>query len=133
MKTRLEKEHTKQEPGSNQSEENVTKMLAHTPPSSTPRMSDTSVKSARNGDMSVSSVSWGSLNQEDTGTALLGWKMYEAGELSKMIVSPIGRPSWLRSWDSRVSKKRLGSNLQVPAYLDIISLVEITAFTEEPM
>lgn len=45
---------------------------SHTPPSNTPRMSDTSVRSAKNGDISVSSVSWGSLNQEETGTALLG-------------------------------------------------------------
>jgi hypothetical protein len=33
------------------------------------------------------------LNQVETGTALLGWKMYDAGELSMMIQSSISRPS----------------------------------------
>jgi hypothetical protein len=47
--------------------------------------------------MSVSSVSCGSLNHDETGTALLGWKIYEAGELSRIIVSDIGLPNCDRS------------------------------------
>jgi len=61
--------------------------------SNIPRTSGTEVKSARKGMRSVSSASWGSLNHEETGTALLGWKIYDAGELSRMIVSAIGLPS----------------------------------------
>lgn len=45
------------------------------PPSKTALTSSTVLRSVKNGQRSVSSVSWGSLNQEDTGTALLGWKM----------------------------------------------------------
>ena len=44
-------------------------------PSNTPRTSSTGDKSARKGTRSVNSVSWGSLNHEETGTALFGWKM----------------------------------------------------------
>lgn len=69
----------------------------HSPPSNTPRTSSTGLRSARNGTKSVSSVSCGSLNHEDTGTALFGWKIYEAGELSRMMVSAIGLPNWERS------------------------------------
>lgn len=65
----------------------------YNPPSRTPRTSWTVPRSLRNGHRSVSSVSWGSLNHEETGTALLGWKMYDAGELSRIMVSAIGRPN----------------------------------------
>jgi len=41
-------------------------------PSNTPRTSSTVHKSARKGTKSVNSVSWGSLNHEETGTALFG-------------------------------------------------------------
>lgn len=44
-------------------------------PSRTPRTSSTTARSARKGHMSVSSVSCGSLNHVETGTALFGWKM----------------------------------------------------------
>lgn len=70
---------------------------AYRAPSNTPRTSSTELRSARNGTRSVSSVSWGSLNHEETGTALLGWKIYEAGELSSIMVSVMGRPSCERS------------------------------------
>ena len=66
-------------------------------PSKTPLTSSTTPKSARKGTKSVNSVSCGSLNQDDTGTALLGWNMYDAGELSSIIVSDMGRPSCERS------------------------------------
>ena len=66
-----------------------------------PRTSSTPVRSARNGQRSMSSVSCGSLNQDETGTALCGWKMYDAGELSRMMVSETGRPSWERSCCAR--------------------------------
>lgn len=41
-------------------------------PSKTPLTSSVEARSARKGTRSVSSVSWGSLNQEETGTALFG-------------------------------------------------------------
>lgn len=63
------------------------------PPSSTPLTSSVVLKSARNGTRSVNSVSCGSLNHDETGTALFGWNMYEAGELSRIIMSVDGRPS----------------------------------------
>lgn len=44
-------------------------------PSRIPRTSGTDVKSAKKGMRSVSSASWGSLNHDETGTALFGWKM----------------------------------------------------------
>ena len=46
--------------------------IGYKPPSKTPRTSSTVRRSARNGHRSVSSVSCGSLNQDETGTALLG-------------------------------------------------------------
>ena len=80
----------------------------------------------------MSSVSCGSLNHEDTGTALLGWKIYDAGELSIMIVSEIGRPSCERSWYAFVSP---GSQERVhhAAYLDIVPSMVVAAFSEQPM
>ena len=98
-------------------------------PSRIPRISGTEVKSARKGIKSVSSASWGSLNQDETGTALLGWKMYEAGELSKMMVSAIGRPSWERSCRKEIEKPSSPYCQQTD--LDIIALVVVAAFTEE--
>src|ERR1700722_2152403 len=74
-----------------------TRQRSYSPPSNTPRTSSTGLRSLRNGHKSVSSVSCGSLNHDETGTALLGWKIYDAGELSRMIVSVIGRPNWDRS------------------------------------
>jgi len=62
-----------------------------------PLTSGTDVRSAKNGMRSVSSASCGSLNHDETGTALFGWKMYDAGELSRIIVSAIGLPSCDRS------------------------------------
>jgi len=47
--------------------------------------------------MSVNSVSCGSLNHDETGTALLGWKIYDAGELSRIMVSVMGLPNCDRS------------------------------------
>lgn len=54
----------------------------------------------------MSSVSWGSLNHDDTGTALFGWKMYDAGLLSMMMVSDIGRPSCDKSYHPSIVSKR---------------------------
>ena len=48
----------------------VQRALDHRAPSKIPRTSGTPVKSARKGIRSVSSASWGSLNHDDTGTAL---------------------------------------------------------------
>ena len=69
------------------------KFSFHSDPSKTPRISSTDSKSVKNGHKSVNSVSWGSLNQVETGTALLGWKMYDAGELSMMMQECISLPS----------------------------------------
>ena len=71
----------------------------HRAPSNTPRTSSTALRSVRKGTRSVSSVSCRSLNHDDTGTALLGWKIYEAGELSRIIVSAMGLPSCDKSWN----------------------------------
>lgn len=79
-------------------------------PSRIPRTSGTYVRSARKGIRSVSSASCGSLNHEETGTALLGWKMYDAGELSRIMVSAIGRPSWDRSYPWRMVSKTKNLN-----------------------
>lgn len=46
---------------------------------------------------SSSSLSWASENQLLMGTACWGWKMYDVGELSIMIVSRRSRPTWERS------------------------------------
>lgn len=89
----------------------IVRTLPYIPASRTPRISSVACRSARNGDISVSSVSCGSLNHDETGTALFGWKMYDAGELSRMIVSVIGRPSCERSCkheDRKVSKEGRG-------------------------
>lgn len=72
-------------------------------PSSTPRMSSTVARSAKKGHRSVSSVSCGSLNHVETGTALFGWKMYDAGELSIMMHPSMSRPSCDRSWRKSAS------------------------------
>jgi hypothetical protein len=87
----------------------------HNPPSNTPRTSSTALKSAKNGTRSVSSVSCGSLNHDDTGTALFGWKIYDAGELSKIMVSAIGRPSWDRSYGALTTRMRQRDNEQKEA------------------
>ena len=65
------------------------------------RMSSVPRRSARKGLMSVSSVSCGSLNHELTGTALFGWKMEDAGELSRIMVEVTGRPRRERSCEGR--------------------------------
>lgn len=70
------------------------------------RTSSTNLRSDKKGHKSVNSVSWGSLNQEETGTALLGWNIYDAGELSRMIVSVIGLPSCDRSCRKPVNTVR---------------------------
>lgn len=54
---------------------NCVRHVYYSPPSRTPRTSSVCPRSARKGTRSVSSVSWGSLNHDETGTALFGWKM----------------------------------------------------------
>lgn len=57
--------------------------------------------------------------------------MYEAGELSRMIVSAIGLPSWERScWDVVRDDQQTGKTL---IYLDIIALVVVAALPEQSM
>lgn len=50
---------------------------------------------------SMSSLSCASENQLLMGTACCGWKMYDVGELSMMIVSFRSRPTWDKSCNSR--------------------------------
>lgn len=54
-------------------------------------------RSSRTGIKSSNSLSWASENQLLIGTACCGWKMYEVGELSMMIVSRRSRPTWDKS------------------------------------
>lgn len=54
-------------------------------------------RSSRTGIRSRSSLSWASENQLLIGTACCGWKIYEVGELSIMIVSFRSRPICERS------------------------------------
>ena len=71
-------------------------------------------------------MSCGSLNQDETGTAFFGWKMYDAGELSMMIVSPIGRPSCDKSC-------AVSHALYATTHLDVVAPVVVAALAEEPM
>ena len=89
-------------------------------------------RSVRKGHKSVNSVSWGSLNQVETGTALLGWNMYEAGELSMMIDDSMSRPSWDRSYRCQIDAGGVHEK-QVKTYLDVVALVIVTALSEETM
>ena len=106
------------------------------PPSRTPRTSSTWPRSARKGTRSVSSVSCGSLNHDETGTALLGWKIYDAGELSMMIVSAIGRPSWERSYTVHSDKLQQTEDEYDRVQrtrLHVVAPMIITAFPEQSM
>ena len=76
-------------------------------------------------------MSWASENQLLIGTACCGWKMYEVGELSMMMVSRRSRPTWERSF-SRVSGVHL-MNLWARTDLYVIALMIVTAFAEEAM
>ena len=78
-------------------------------------------------------MSWGSLNQLDTGTALFGWKMYDAGELSRMMVSSIGRPSWDRSYISLGSDWEVQLTKMNRTRLDVVATVVVAALTEQAM
>ena len=57
-------------------------------------------RSSSTGIRSRSSLSWASENQLLIGTACCGWKMYEVGELSIMMVSFRSRPICERSWST---------------------------------
>jgi len=54
-------------------------------------------RSIKNGINSNSSLSSISLNQLVTGIAFVGWKIYDAGELSNIITCFKFLPSWLKS------------------------------------
>ena len=62
----------------------------------------------------------------------MGWKMYDAGELSIMIVSEIGRPSCERSWYAFVSAGEQ-ERVHHAAYLGIVPSMVVAAFSEQPM
>lgn len=80
--------------------EHETALLCYNATSSTKLTSRTCepAKSSRTGMRSRSSLSWASENQLLIGTACWGWKMYDVGELSIMIVSRRSRPTCERSW-----------------------------------
>jgi len=104
--------------------------LTHNPTSSTRLTSLTSLpaRSSSTGIRSSSSLSCASLNHELIGTACCGWKMYDVGELSMMMVSFRSRPTWERSWKCCVSCGKWRENENTD--LDIIPLVVIAAFAE---
>ena len=84
----------------------------------------------------MSSVSCGSLNHDETGTALLGWKIYDAGELSMMIVSAIGRPSWERSYTVHSDKLQQTEDEYDRVQrtrLHVVAPMVIAAFPEKSM
>lgn len=57
-------------------------------------------RSSSTGMRSSSSLSWASENQELIGTACCGWKMYDVGELSIMMVSLRSLPTWDKSYQT---------------------------------
>ena len=56
--------------------------------------------------MSLRTVSFSSSNHERQGTAFSGWNMYDAGELSTMMQSPISLPRRAKSWEEGEYEKR---------------------------
>lgn len=98
------------------------------PASNTPRTSGVTLRSARKGHISVSSVSCGSLNHEDTGTALFGWKIYEAGELSKIMVSVIGLPNCDKS--CKDDCEHMDATDDCISNLNVVALVIVATFPE---
>ena len=87
-------------------------------------------RSSRTGIRSRSSLSCASENQLLIGTACCGWKMYDVGELSIIIVSFKSRPICERSC-IEVSVRTVATYRTVTTYLYVIALVVITAFAEE--
>ncbi len=60
--------------------------------------------------------------------------MYDAGELSTIMVSPIGRPSCDRSWDTRGNQPNVLVSVETEySDLHVVSSVVITTFSEQPM
>lgn len=64
------------------------------------------------------------------GTACCGWKMYDVGELSMMIVSLRSRPICERSCDRLALSKR---RQHWQSYLDVVALVVVATFAEQPV
>ena len=87
-------------------------------------------RSSRTGIRSRSSLSCASENQLLIGTACCGWKMYDVGELSIMIVSFKSRPICERSWN-QVSVRVVATSSAITTYLYVIALVVITTFSEK--
>jgi hypothetical protein len=85
-------------------------------------------KSSRTGIRSNSSLSCASENQLLIGTACCGWKMYEVGELSMMMVSRRSRPTWDRSCEGISSE--YGYSAESFVYLDIVALVIVATFSK---
>ena len=84
-------------------------------------------RSSSTGIRSRSSLSWASENQLLIGTACCGWKMYDVGELSMMMVSLRSRPICERSCLVLVTNGEKGRRTN----LDVVALVVVTAFTEK--
>ena len=87
-------------------------------------------RSSRTGIRSRSSLSCASENQLLIGTACCGWKMYDVGELSIMIVSFKSRPICERSWIELSVRTEVTSSV-LTTYLYVIALVVITTFSEK--
>ena len=87
-------------------------------------------RSSRTGIRSRSSLSCASENQLLIGTACCGWKMYDVGELSIMIVSFKSRPICERSC-IQLSVRTVLTSPVTTTYLYVVALVVITTFSEE--
>lgn len=91
-------------------------------------------RSSRTGIRSNSSLSCASENQLLMGTACCGWKMYEVGELSMMIVSRRSRPIWDRSCRGvRGSIVKTSTTSGNTTNLDVVALMVVTALSEQAM
>ena len=89
-------------------------------------------RSSRTGIRSRSSLSCASENQLLIGTACCGWKMYDVGELSIMIVSFKSRPICERSC-IQLSVRTVLTSPVTTTYLHVVALVVITTFSEKPV
>jgi hypothetical protein len=71
-------------------------------------------RSSSTGIKSSSSLSWASENQLLMGTACCGWKMYEVGELSMMMVSLRSRPICDKSYGGQFMLGKYVGSYGVP-------------------
>lgn len=88
-------------------------------------------RSSSTGIRSSNSLSCASENQLLIGTACWGWKMYDVGELSMMMVSRRSRPICDRSWG--MVRFMIDILEYTSTYLHVVTLVIVTTLTEKPV